>query len=74
MADGVEEFMPTLPLVRTVNIEEAAAVEDTIEKGSAVPVPWIVNFAAGVVVPMPTKRAGNINKVEVPVKENPLDA
>ena len=51
---GEDELMPTLPLVRTVSKEPAAAVEVTIENGLAVPSPCMVSFAAGVVVPMPT--------------------
>ena len=53
-AIGEEEFMPTLPLVRTVNMEPAAAVLVTIEKGFSVPAPCTVNLAAGVLVPIPT--------------------
>ena len=51
---GVLELIPTLPLVRMVSMEVAAALEETIEKGFSVPLPWIVNLAARVEVPMPT--------------------
>ncbi len=74
LAIGEDEFIPTRPFVKTVNIELAAAVEDTIENGFAEPVPWIVNFACGVVVPIPIKLVGKINKVEVPTKVVPLEA
>ncbi len=54
LAMGEEVLIPTLPLVRTVNIESAAAVEDTIEKGFSVPAPCTNNLANGVEVPIPT--------------------
>ena len=51
---GEDELIPTLPFVRTVNIEPAPAVEVTIEKGFSVPAPCTNNLAKGVEVPIPT--------------------
>jgi hypothetical protein len=55
-------------------MEVDVGVEETIENGLAVPSLWIVSLACGVVVPMPVRRVGKINRVEVPVKEKPLAA
>ena len=51
---GEEELIPTLPLVRIVNMEAAAALELTTTKGFSVPLPRTANLAIGVVVLTPT--------------------